>query len=158
MRRYPVLTLATNLLAMRGVARSTASLAPDPRSQCERYTDDTYAKMRDDAQRTLAYQRAIEAIAPGRNVLDIGTGALALLAVMAAKAGANHVYAVEANAHAFAAAEQAVAEQGLSDRITVLHGYSTDVVLPSPVDLLVHEVRGGRIHAALGHSSRLSPP
>ena len=32
----------------------------DPRGICERYTDDTYAKMRDDSARTAAYASASE--------------------------------------------------------------------------------------------------
>ena len=55
------------------------------------YTDATYARMRDDAARTEAYRRAIAAHARGRVVLDIGTGGLALLAIMAAQAGASKV-------------------------------------------------------------------
>jgi dihydropteroate synthase len=58
------------------------------------YTDETYAKMRDDTSRTEAYRRAIHAHARGKVVLDIGTGALALLAIMAAEAGASKVYAL----------------------------------------------------------------
>jgi hypothetical protein len=55
------------------------------------YTDATYAKMRDDTSRTEAYRRAIHTHARGKVVLDIGTGALALLAIMAAEAGASKV-------------------------------------------------------------------
>ena len=58
------------------------------------YTDATYAKMRDDTSRTEAYRRAIHAHAKGKVVLDIGTGALALLAIMAAEAGASKVDAL----------------------------------------------------------------
>ena len=123
-------------------AASTSSLAPDPRSQCERYTDQTYAKMRDDSERTAEYYAAIQAHAPGRVCLDIGTGALAVLAVQAARAGAKHVYAVEANAAAAEAAVATVAAAGQADRVTVLHGYSTDVTLPERVDLLLHEIIG----------------
>ena len=81
----------------------------DPRAICDRYTDDIYAKMRDDGERTSAYARAIAAAAPGKVCLDVGTGALALLALLAAKAGAKHVYAVEANAEAAEAARATVA-------------------------------------------------
>lgn len=137
----------------------------DPRSICDRYTDDTYAKMRDDNQRTEAYAAAIAEVADGRVALDIGTGALALLAVMAAKAGAKHVYAVEANEQAYQAAVQTVADQGLSDRVTILHGFSTDVTLPERVDLLLHEIIGevggaeGVAAAVLDASARhLMPP
>jgi hypothetical protein len=113
-----------------------------PRAQCERYTDETYARMRDDDVRTRAYRRAIEQHAPGKLCLDIGTGALALLAIIAARAGAEHVFAVEANAEAAASARRTVAAEGLASQITVLDGYSTDVTLPRPVDLLLHEIIG----------------
>ncbi len=113
-----------------------------PRAQCERYTDATYTLMRDDETRTSAYERAIGRVAPGRVCLDIGTGALALLALAAARAGADHVIAVEANALAAAAARQAVTDAGMAGRVTVVEGYSTDVSLDRPVDLLLHEVIG----------------
>ena len=48
-----------------------------------------YRDMRNDLPRTRAYVDAITAHAPGRVVLDLGTGALALLAIAAARAGAT---------------------------------------------------------------------
>ena len=113
-----------------------------PRAVCERYTDEIYAKMRDDHVRSEAYERAITQHAAGRVCLDIGTGALALLAVMAARAGALHVYAVEANADAAQSARETVEQLGLVDVVTIVDGYSTDVQLPQPVDLLLHEIIG----------------
>ena len=113
-----------------------------PQALCERYTDETYATMRDDEMRTRAYLSAIERHAPGKLCLDIGTGALALLAIIAARAGAEHVFAIEANADAAAAARQTVAAEGLEARITIIEGYSTDVTLPRRVDLLLHEIIG----------------
>merc|ERR1719502_2608779 len=86
-----------------------------PKGICERYTDDTYAKMRDDAERTAAYTSAIADAAPGRVCLDVGTGALALLALIAARAGARHVYAIEANAEAAQAARATIAAEGFAD-------------------------------------------
>ena len=72
----------------------------------------------------------------------LALAALALLALHAARAGARHVYAVEANEEAAEAARAAVAEAGFADRVTVLDGYSTEVTLPEPVDLVVHEIFG----------------
>ena len=79
---------------------------------------------------------------PGRVVVDLGTGALALLAIIAARAGAKHVYAIEVNAGPAESARQAVEAAGLSDRISVLCGFSTDkkLVLPALADLMVHEL------------------
>ena len=68
---------------------SSLLTATDPRAICERYTDQTYAKMRDDSERTAAYSAAIKTFAPGRVCLDVGSGALALLALQAARAGGD---------------------------------------------------------------------
>ena len=115
-----------------------------PRGHAARYTPECYDGMRDDAARTAAYRAAITAAAQGKVVVDLGTGALALLAVFAAEAGAKHVYAIEVQAAAAAAARQAVAAAGLSDRVTVLEGFSTDggVTLPVKAELMVHELIG----------------
>eukprot|EP00960_Hanusia_phi_P032502 749884-Hanusia_phi.AAC.3 len=51
----------------------------------------TYETMRDDAVRTTSYHHAIKHLVRDRVVLDIGTGALALLAIFAAEAGARKV-------------------------------------------------------------------
>ena len=99
--------------------------------------------MRDDQARTAAYRRAIQEAAKGQVVCDIGTGALALLALIAAEAGAKHVYAIEVNASVAAAARAAVAAAGFSEIVTVLDGFSTDVELPRErAALLVHELIG----------------
>jgi len=115
-----------------------------PRGHASRYVSACYTGMRDDLDRTSAYRRAIIEAAPGKVVVDLGTGALALLAIIAAEAGAVHVYAIEVQAAAAASAQQAVLAAGLSDRITVLHGFSTDasLELPAKADLLVHELIG----------------
>ena len=112
-----------------------------PRGWAARYTMECYDGMRDDRDRTAAYREAIAAAASGKVVLDIGTGALALLAVFAAQAGAKHVYAIEVQPAAAEAARETIAANGLSDRVTVLEGFSTDerVVLPVKAELIIHE-------------------
>jgi len=98
--------------------------------------------LRDDA-RNRVYAQAIAAAAPGRRVLDIGTGS-GLLAMMAARAGAEHVYACEADPRLAQTAREIVETNGLSDRVTVLSRHSTaldrDRDLGGPVDLVVSEV------------------
>ena len=78
--------------------------------------------LRDDL-RNAAYRRAIESLAPGKRVLDIGTGS-GLLAMMAARAGATHVYACEANPMLAATAREIIAANGLAERITVIAAHS----------------------------------
>ena len=115
-----------------------------PRGHASRYNNDCYAGMRDDTARTEAYRRAIEEAAAGRVVVDLGTGALALLAIFAARAGAEHVYAIEVQSAAAASARRTITEAGLADKVTVLDGFSTDeaVVLPIKAELMVHELIG----------------
>ncbi|WP_128891710.1 50S ribosomal protein L11 methyltransferase [Erythrobacter sp. HKB08] len=78
-----------------------------------------HASMLEDAQRNRAYRSAIEALVPGRRVLDIGTGS-GLLAMMAARAGAASVIACEQDPRLAATARKIIALNGLSDRITVI--------------------------------------
>ena len=96
-----------------------------------------------DRARNAAYRTAIEANARGRTVLDIGTGS-GLLAIMAAKAGAAHVYACEGNAMLAATARTIVEANGLSDKITVFTTHSSRLDrnkdLGGGVDMIVSEV------------------
>lgn len=111
------------------------------------FSADAYKSMAGDQSRTPPYEQAIKerlAGTTGKVVLDIGTGPFALLALIAARAGAAVVYAVEANAQAAALAREAVAAatdvpEGV---VQVVEGFSTDVTLPQKVDLVVSEIVG----------------
>ena len=99
------------------------------------------ARMLHDRRRTGDYLAAIEAaVRPGDVVLDIGTGS-GVLAVAAARAGARHVYAVEATGIGTVAAE-VFAANGVADRITLVTGWSERIDLPEPADVLVAELIG----------------
>lgn len=102
-----------------------------------------HGRMLHDQRRNAAYRKAIERFAPGRRVLDIGTGS-GLLAMMAARAGAAQVYACEENAMLAAAARTVIAANGLADRIRVFDRHSGKLDrmrdLDGGVDLVVSEV------------------
>lgn len=100
-----------------------------------------HRNMLNDRARTSALLTGIsEVVRPGDIVVDIGTGT-GVLAVAAARAGARHVYAVEASAIGEMA--QAVFEvNGLSERITLVRGWSTHIDLPERADVLVSEIIG----------------
>ena len=97
--------------------------------------------MLDDRGRTGSFQRALrQVVRPDDVVVDIGTGT-GVLAISAAQAGARHVYAIEATRLADVATE-VIRENGLSDRITVIRGWSTQVTLPERATVLVTEIIG----------------
>jgi len=98
--------------------------------------------MMDDHARNGAYDAAIRRVVPGKRVLDIGTGA-GLLAMMAARAGAAHVTTCETVGLIAERAREIIAQNGLSDRITVIAKPSTELVvgrdLPQRAEVLVTE-------------------
>lgn len=97
-----------------------------------------------DSARNQAFQSAIEAATrPTDLVLDIGTGT-GLLAMMAARAGAEHVVACEMVPDLAELARLVVVENGYTKQINIVAKKSCDlavgVELPRPVTLLVAEI------------------
>eukprot|EP00747_Dinoflagellata_sp_TGD_P019816 gnl/TRDRNA2_/TRDRNA2_127425_c1_seq1.p1 gnl/TRDRNA2_/TRDRNA2_127425_c1~~gnl/TRDRNA2_/TRDRNA2_127425_c1_seq1.p1 ORF type:complete len:419 (+),score=65.33 gnl/TRDRNA2_/TRDRNA2_127425_c1_seq1:81-1259(+) len=108
--------------------------------------------MRDDSFRTPLYYAAIrerlKQADPGTlTVLDLGTGAEALLALEAARAGAKHVYAIEADSASAESARKAVAAAGFEDVVEIFEGLSVDITLPEKVDVLISEICGSVVSA-----------
>jgi type II protein arginine methyltransferase len=95
-----------------------------------------------DSRRNAAYEAAIRRAAPGKRVLDIGTGA-GLLALMAARAGAAKVTSCESVPLIAERAREIVMENGLADRITIVPMKSTAMsvprVMPERAEVLVTE-------------------
>ena len=111
------------------------------------FTDESYASMRDDESRTPLFAQAIKARlseSPKGTlvVLDIGTGPHAVLALLAAQAGARKVYAVEVNIEMAARARETIKRAGWSHVIEVVEGFSTQIELSEKVDLVVSEIVG----------------
>jgi len=100
-----------------------------------------HARMLHDDRRTGDFIAALTAaVRPGEVVLDIGTGS-GVLAVALARAGAGQVYAVEASDIA-AVAARVFAANGVTDRVTLVPGWSRQIELPERADLLVAEIIG----------------
>jgi protein arginine N-methyltransferase 1 len=100
-----------------------------------------YGDMVADGIRTGCYARALrEAVQPDSAVLDVGTGT-GLLALLACRFGARHVYAIEPS-DAIALAQEMARANGFGERITFIQGLSERVALPEPVDVIVSDVRG----------------
>jgi hypothetical protein len=95
-----------------------------------------------DRHRVAAYERALrEVVTPGAVVCDLasGTGILGLLAY---RAGASRVYAVEETGIAGLAREIARAN-GAGDAIRSVRGHSLTISLPERVDVIVCDQIGG---------------
>ncbi|HEX5634174.1 MAG TPA: 50S ribosomal protein L11 methyltransferase, partial [Gemmatimonadales bacterium] len=100
----------------------------------------THLAMLADEPRVAAYRAAIERHAPGRFVLELGTGS-GVLSIFAARAGARRVLAVEESAIAGLAAELFAAN---APTIELAVRSSRDLVLPDDqrAEVIVHELLG----------------
>ncbi len=102
---------------------------------------DDYYNMMSDRIRLDAYARAINALVkPGDIVIDLGSGP-GLLSLLAARAGAEKVYAIEKTDAAKLALEVAKAND-LEDRIEVVAENSKNFEIPVRADVLVSETLG----------------
>lgn len=100
--------------------------------------------MINDHERNDAYRAALEAtVTPDDVVLEIGTGS-GIVAMMAARAGARHVYTCEVSKPLATAAVETVRRNGYHDRVTVIPKKSTALVvgddLPERATVFVSEL------------------
>ncbi|HEU4692441.1 MAG TPA: 50S ribosomal protein L11 methyltransferase [Vicinamibacterales bacterium] len=85
------------------------------------------------------FARAIAAtVRDGDAVLDLGTGS-GLLALLACRAGARRVYAVESS-DAIRLGELLAAATEFQGRIEFIQSHSSQLVLPEPVDVVVADI------------------
>jgi protein arginine N-methyltransferase 1 len=79
-------------------------------------------------------------VTPTSVVLDIGAGT-GIMSLLACKAGARRVYAVEPSG-AVQILAAAARDNGFADRVVVLQQRSTDVTLPERADVIISDLRG----------------
>lgn len=102
---------------------------------------DTHRRMLADRVRLDAYAAALrEVVRPGDVVVDAGTGS-GILAMLAAKAGARRVFAVD-NAEILGPAREVVAANGLAGAVELVAGDFRSVELPERASVLVTETFG----------------
>ena len=103
-----------------------------------------HEEMIKDKVRTESYMNAMiqnPQVFSGKVVLDIGCGT-GILSIFASRAGAKHVYGVDA-ADIAIQARQIVQDNGLADRITIIKGKVEEIELPvEKVDIIVSEWMG----------------
>ena len=121
-----------------------------------------FAMMNDHARNGAFADAIARVVTPGSLVLDIGSGS-ALLAMMAARAGAAKVVTCEGIPEIADVARRIVRANGFADRIDVVAKWSTDLVvgadLPRKADVLTTEivdccVLGEQIARTLHHARR----
>ncbi len=106
------------------------------------YDELLYHAMTSDYRRNESYLVALRQVAPGKVVLDIGTGKDAILSRLALEAGARKVYAIELLDETYRQARATIERLGLQDRITLIHGDARTIELPEPIDVCVSEIVG----------------
>lgn len=141
---FPLAELAQAATALRAAAPTDRLVWAATDDAVYSQVPNWHWRMLQDRQRAECYRRAIEAaVTPGMLVLEIGAGT-GLLAMMAARAGAGHVYTAEANPLMTRIARDTIERNGMTGRVTVLEGHSTGLVigrdLPRPAELLIHEI------------------
>jgi type I protein arginine methyltransferase len=100
-----------------------------------------FGNMLADAPRFSAYSAAIaKAVRPGDVVLEIGCGP-AVFAMLATRAGARRVFAVETE-DIVDFARQLAAANNLSDRIEFFQCDSRKLTLPEPANVILSDIRG----------------
>jgi type II protein arginine methyltransferase len=130
--------------ALAAVSSNVSAPSPDIHNIAASTIPRWHFAMLNDHERNDAFAEAMaRQVRPGSHVLDIGSGA-GLLAMMAADAGAGRVTTCEANPVLAEIARRVVAEHGMSDVITVVNKWSTDLVvgedIPRRADLIVSEI------------------
>jgi protein arginine N-methyltransferase 1 len=105
------------------------------------YLLDEFGDMTADSLRFAAYSDAIQrAVRPGDIVVDLGCGP-GIFALLACRAGAKRVYAIEAG-EVIHFARQLAEANGFADRIEFFHDDSRKMQLAERANVIVSDVRG----------------
>lgn len=102
----------------------------------------SYGQMAGDGVRIDAYARAIkQLVRPGSVVVDLGCGT-GIMSLLALRAGARRVHAVDMDPAVWLARDLAV-ENGYGEKLAVHHGSSFDLDLgDEPADVVIADLRG----------------
>ena len=105
------------------------------------YSLDEFGEMVGDPLRFPAYSEAIaRAVKSGDVAVDIGSGP-GVFALLAAKAGARKVYAIDTE-NVVEFGRQFAAANGMSGRIEFLRGDSRQILLPERANIIISDIRG----------------
>jgi len=96
----------------------------------------------DSLRNKLLFKAIKQSVKPGMSFLDIGAGS-GVWAVLAAKLGATRVVAIEIEECLIPVIYKHAQENGVADRIEIIHANSNDVKLKGKFDVIVSELFGG---------------
>ena len=105
-----------------------------------------YMPMINDTGRNIAYKAAIERVAPGSVVCDIGTGT-GLLSILAAKAGAKKVYSIEMDPGRAKYARDMIDKLGITNIQVINKNFFScnRADIPDDIDYFISETIGNPI-------------
>ena len=106
------------------------------------YDELLYYAMTNDQRRNDSYKAAINQLVKDKVVVEVGTGKDAILARFCVEAGAKKVYAIETLEESYQLAGALIKRLGMEDKITLIHGFSSEVELPEKADVCVSEIIG----------------
>ncbi len=106
----------------------------------------------DGVRNKLLYEAIRENVSSETNFLDIGAGT-GVWAILAAKLGAKRVVAIEIEETLIPVIFRQAQENGVADKIEIIHGNSDDVKIRGRFDVIVSELFG---HNALGEQTTKS--
>jgi type I protein arginine methyltransferase len=126
------------------------------------YNFKLYSRLHADTPRLDAFRRAMTAIIkPGDTVLELGAGP-GIFAIMAAKAGAGTVYAVDPSGSVDLLRKAAVLN-GVDARVEVHQCMSTEWTPAARIDVVLHDIKGilpiskGSLRSLMDLRSRVAP-
>lgn len=99
------------------------------------------------------------AVRPHDRLLDVGSGS-GILAIVAARTGADHVVAIEADALACEALEENVERNGVQDRVEVVESFATSesIAAYGPVSGIIANIEAGLLEPLFDGFARALPP
>jgi predicted RNA methylase len=106
------------------------------------YNELAYQFMANDNLRKEFYNKAIEKKVKDKIVVEIGPGSQLIWTLLCVEAGARKIYAIEENEIAYEKAKQLAEHKGVTEKIELIRGLSTEVNLPELADICVSEIIG----------------
>lgn len=122
---------------------SPATVSGVVSEQIESFYDPVfYEIMNNDEVRNKAYRKVINENVKDKIVVEVGTGNALTLTKMCSDAGARKVYTIEAKQESYEASKTLIESLGLTEKIKIIQGISTEIEIEEKADIFLHEIIG----------------